>query len=1355
MDCPLRISKATLVPLVILFYSAVSGAIEDDQIPDVLKPWKEWVLYDHPDHFCPVATTGKGQTFCVWPSQLDLTVNETEAVFLQRWTVYAKSWVMLPGGQALWPDEVKANQRVVPVTVRSGRPGTFLEPGEYVVSGKIRWKTRPEFLSIPIHTAIVSLKLDGKQVTQNNISSDGKLWFGRTGRAKPKIDVIDTVKVQVFRKLKDGNPMTIETELRLAISGRDRELRFGRLLPDGSLPVRFHSPLPARLDPDGQLRIQARAGEWVIHLSSRYTESVAEFQMLQMGDNWPEKEIWVFEANRSLRTVAVEGARALDPQQTLLPDKWKNFPVYLIEPSTHLKLEEQHRGDVGIAGNQLVLDRVFWLDFDGEGYTIRDHITGRLSQGWRMSMQPGNDLGRVDLNGKPQLVTRMGDDGQRGVEVRQGNMNLTAVSRYEGQVNNISPVGWNHDIANLNVTLNLPPGWELLYARGVDTAHGSWIQKWNLWNLFLVLIISVSLGRVIHPVWGFVAGVALVIMFHEPYAPKYIWLNLAATLALLKAMPDGLMKRSMRVYHLISLIALVLMALTFGVDQAKKGLFPQLDTTGMMGAVAPAQVKSLLSADSGANLEMQSLRESEPSFMGRGQRISKLKKPGLKLDYKASIQTGPGQPAWTWKTVRLIWNGPMTKNQKMKLALIPPPVTRCLHFLRVILLFLIIGIIFLFTFGGSKRWPRLKKIWLPGTLMTFLLPLCLVLCAAPTSADEGVPAAHVLKQLEQRLTEPPAEPANATSITRGYLQIAERKVLFRLKIHAAAHSAIPLPGHRDQWLPETVEVDGARAIARHDYSGQLLISLPRGVHEVILQGIAVGDDLRFPVITPAHNLEVDAPGWHVSGLIDGQTPGRSIHLTRVDKARKKPDDVLLPDPIQPFVYVERTLNLGMEWHVHTRVVRAAPKTTAINLRIPTLTNALVVTSGIKQENGTVQVVMQPGQTVFEWDSLLQIKDEIVLHAVKEQSSWAEQWALHCSTIWHFEHEGITPIKQSVGEGIVNPTWKPWPGETLVIRLSRPEAVEGRTRTIENINLVSRPGRRVTDNELTLTIRASQGGDYLFQIDAGSRIQSLEVDGLEQMISEESGEVKVPLNPGVQTIALMWQEDRGIERLTKTPQVDFKEPVSNINLVIWLPENRWLLFAGGPTLGPAVLYWGVFAVSILLAIGLSRNRSVPLKVHHWLLLLIGLSTVNAIGGVPVVLWLILMAERKARAGGLSPIRFNFVQILMVLFSIAAIISLLATIPMSLLSDPHMQIVGNGSYSSYLSWYHDRSVATLPTAWVVTAPIWTYRLAMLFWSLWMVFALTSWIKWGWHCFSEGGRWKKRVKKQKATPPPIPTA
>ena len=114
-----------------------------------------------------------------------------------------------------------------------------------------------------------------------------------------------------------------------------------------------------------------------------------------------------------------------------------------------------------------------------------------------------------------------------------------------------------------------------------------------------------------------------------------------------------------------------------------------------------------------------------------------------------------------------------------------------------------------------------------------------------------------------------------------------------------------------------------------------------------------------------------------------------------------------------------------------------------------------------------------------------------------------------------------------------------------------------------------------------------------------------------------------------------------------------------------------------------------------------------------------------------------------------------QILMVLFSIAAIISLLATIPMSLLSDPHMQIVGNGSYSSYLSWYHDRSVATLPTAWVVTAPIWTYRLAMLFWSLWMVFALTSWIKWGWHCFSEGGRWKKRVKKQKATPPPIPTA
>jgi hypothetical protein len=43
-------------------------------------------------------------------------------------------------------------------------------------------------------------------------------------------------------------------------------------------------------------------------------------------------------------------------------------------------------------------------------------------------------------------------------------------------------------------------------------------------------------------------------------------------------------------------------------------------------------------------------------------------------------------------------------------------------------------------------------------------------------------------------------------------------------------------------------------------------------------------------------------------------------------------------------------------------------------------------------------------------------------------------------------------------------------------------------------------------------------------------------------------------------------------------------------------------------------------------------------------------------------------------------------------------------------------------------------------VVSVPLWFYRLAMLAWSLWLVFALLRWIAWGWRCYGTGGSWQR---------------
>jgi hypothetical protein len=269
---------------------------------------------------------------------------------------------------------------------------------------------------------------------------------------------------------------------------------------------------------------------------------------------------------------------------------------------------------------------------------------------------------------------------------------------------------------------------------------------------------------------------------------------------------------------------------------------------------------------------------------------------------------------------------------------------------------------------------------------------------------------------------------------------------------------------------------------------------------------------------------------------------------------------------------------------------------------------------------------------------------------------------------------------------------------------------------------------------------------------------MSIDGVEQTRPKEQEFVVIPLHPGLQTIDLKWQLPSGVALRTLTPSFELPTPANNINLKIHLPQGRWPLLLSGPDIGPAMLYWGVLAVIIAIAIALGicvqrLQLSIPLKTWHWLLLAIGMSTVNMVGSLPVVLWFFAMeARRRYNVASVSKL-FNLMQIGLIGLSLVALMSLFFTIPQSLLSSPNMQISGNGSSAYIYQWYQDHSSDSLPNAWVFSLPLWVFRLAMLLWSLWLVFALLKWIKWGWLSLSTGKLWdnppprqprKKAIKK-----------
>ncbi|NKB38736.1 MAG: hypothetical protein GKR93_16505 [Gammaproteobacteria bacterium] len=199
----------------------------------------------------------------------------------------------------------------------------------------------------------------------------------------------------------------------------------------------------------------------------------------------------------------------------------------------------------------------------------------------------------------------------------------------------------------------------------------------------------------------------------------------------------------------------------------------------------------------------------------------------------------------------------------------------------------------------------------------------------------------------------------------------------------------------------------------------------------------------------------------------------------------------------------------------------------------------------------------------------------------------------------------------------------------------------------------------------------------------------------------------------------------------------------------LPQSRWPLLVSGPDIGPAMLYWGVLIVILCVAVALGKiikqqKLNIPVNTSQWVLLALGMSTVNMMGSVLVVLWFFAMEARTRFELPEARWKFNLMQLFFVGISVVALVSLFYTIPESLLSTPDMQVTGNGSYNYFYNWYQDNSQNLLPQGHIISVPIWVYRVAMLVWSLWLVFALLRWVKWGWGCFSKKMLWAPKLPK-----------
>jgi len=567
----------------------------------------------------------------------------------------------------------------------------------------------------------------------------------------------------------------------------------------------------------------------------------------------------------------------------------------------------------------------------------------------------------------------------------------------------------------------------------------------------------------------------------------------------------------------------------------------------------------------------------------------------------------------------------------------------------------------------------------------------------------------------------------------------------RMEVHVLEEVAVPLPCTASQWLPQTVRVDckAVRALSRSG-DGVLWVSLEKGIHQVLLEGKLPGrSTVLIPLNLPVHHVDARVKGWALEGVYENGTADKQLQLTRIKQEKTSDMSALEAEALPPFVLVDRSLLLGLEWRGLTRVRRISPPGTAVVLEVPLLEGESVITDGVRVKDGKVLVNMGPTQSSMVWESALEEAEHIDLVA-PDAIGWVEAWRAEVSPIWNMEQtEGINVVHRADPRGVWAPVWRPWPGESVKLRITRPKGVSGSTFTVDTSQYLLKPGKHATDAQLSFVARSSLGGQHVVSLPEGAELTGITIDGALQPIRPEGGKLTLPVRPGSQAYDIKWRLPEGVKAMYTVPRTGLGIESVNQNIRVVMPRNRWVLLAGGPRLGPAVLFWSFLAVVLLVAFGLGQTKLTPLIWWQWMLLGLGLTQVPLAGAAVIVGWLLALGLRRRVPEDLKADRFNAVQVLLVFLTIVAAFALMAAVKKGLLGLPDMQVAGNGSTAYNLNWYADRVGGQTAGAWVLSVPLFVYRILMLAWALWLASSLIGWLKWGWESFTTGGYWKQTSK------------
>ncbi|TAH42200.1 MAG: hypothetical protein EYC71_11195 [Gammaproteobacteria bacterium] len=1360
-----------------LLVAGVTQAAAD--IPAQLEAWRSWVQKGEEFRRCTLiantSASSADEFACIWPGVLTINADTHGANLSQDWNVEIEAWVPLPFDEEHWPQEATVDGKPAVILNRDG-PQVWMEPGEHVLRARLEWSERPQALQVPEVIGVVRLVVDGKTVAPLQRSGD-QLTLGRGKVAATEADSLD---VRIFRRYVDQIPGELTTRIRMEVSGQAREEVLGPVLPDGFIAVSLdNEERPARLDDAGMLHVQVRPGTNTVTLAARATEPLDKLVARLPEANRVDQEIWSYQSNPFLRVTAIEGAIQVDPAQANVPEEWRNLPAFALDNGGTLTIEQRSRGLDANASNRLSLQREAWLDFSGDGWFARDSINGSMQSGWRMDLAAPYTLQRAQSasgGSDALLITQGSAPGSSGVEWRNPQVDLRAGVRINGSAGRLPVTGWNQTFDSAAIALHLPYGYRLIAAPGADQASGSWLSRWTLLDVFLAAIISLLAFRLLGMLGGMAASAYLVLAYQEAGAPLWTLLLVLALSALVRALPKGRLATAGNWMRVAALIVLAVFALPFAADQVRYALYPQLESSHTpasfqfgndmnvanmpMQAASPAPVPEAADMNQAAQEPERSAEKLE-SIMVTGSSIGRvdmkaaspkvaIQRARINNRYSKStvVQTGAGEPGWQLgNRYQLTWSGPVLADQSVRLLIASPWLVRLLRVVLVAVLGILLWQLLRNRSGGGALLSRYAKA---GSV------LMLVSLAGVSQAQaQTFPPQEMLQDLKALLTKPPECAPSCASIANASVSANGDALRVAMEVHAQARVSVAIPMDDKSLVLESISIDGVADAKLASISGATSIAVDRGVHRVEIRYTVGSDRVELAFPEQPRRILFEGSNWLSSGIVEDRMLTETLSLTRSREAGDAAAENV-EQRFPPYVRVHRTINLDLDWSIDGTVERLAPDAGGFTVSMAVLAGEHVQTPGLKVQDGKLTLAIADGEDSASWTSTFDQVSSFSLVA-PELGTQAEVWRIAVGPTWHVEFAGLpeTPNPSANNQPDYHVfEFHPLPGETLTMKVQKPNPSTGAIRAIDSLNLASAVGPRSRVHSLTMDMRASQGGEQAISLPAGVELLGVSRNGEALGLRLLESKLSLPLNPGAQKFEIRFQDNQPAASRVSTPLVDPGLPAANVGLSIDVPNDRWLLAAFGPAAGPAVLFWGELVVAIVLAWLLSRWRTGSLRFHHYLLLVLGFSTFSWIALLVVLAWLFAMEWRSRHVIGRNW-KFNLAQLGLAALSLVALLVLFGSIQNGLLGSPDMVIRGEGSWGQHLQWFADRSDGVIPEASVISLPLWIYNLVMLVWSLWLAWAVVGWARKGFAAWMQGGYWQpwSEAKPIEIDTPPAP--